>query len=150
MGSRPHPRRSARLRTDSGRLPADWAPCRSLFPGNLPRDIGIEVSSTVVAGNLVFGTADCANCSSAGASERAIMDHWFAVPSGLDLTQAAALPMALETAYRSLVQLGLSADHTILIHGAGTTIGFAAGHNGIDLCGYAYGRRGWPTSESAC
>jgi len=48
------------------------------------------------------------------------------VPAGLDLTQAAALPMALETAYRSLAQLGLSAEHTILIHGAGSTIGYAA------------------------
>ena len=54
------------------------------------------------------------------------MDHWFPVPAGLDLTQAAALPMALETAYRSLAQLGLSAERTILIHGAGSTIGFAA------------------------
>jgi len=34
--------------------------------------------------------------------------------------------MAPETAYRSLAQLGLSAGHTILIRGAGSTIGFAA------------------------
>ena len=54
------------------------------------------------------------------------MDHWFAVPAGLDLTQAAALPMALATAYWHLARLGLPAGQTILIHGAGSTIGFAA------------------------
>ncbi len=119
-----------------GLTPADWALCRGLFPGNLPRGIGIEVSGTVDAvgdgvtcvgvGDLVFGTADWAGAPAAGASDRAIMDHWALVPAGLDLRQAAALPMALETAYRSLAQLGLSAEHTILIHGAGSTIGFAA------------------------
>jgi NADPH:quinone reductase-like Zn-dependent oxidoreductase len=119
-----------------GLTPADWALCRGLFPGNLPRGIGIEVSGTVdavgegvtdvAAGAPVFGTADWRGAPIAGASDRAIMDHWFRAPAGLDLTQAAALPMALETAYRSLAQLGMSAEQTILIHGAGTTIGFAA------------------------
>lgn len=120
-----------------GLTPADWALCRGLFPGDLPRGIGIEVSGTVdavgdgvtgvAAGDLVFGTADWRGAPVAGASERAIMDHWFPVPRGLALEQAAALPMALETAYRSLAQLGLSAGHpTILIHGAGSTVGFAA------------------------
>lgn len=119
-----------------GLTPADWALCRGLFPGGLPRGIGIEISGTVdaigdgvtgvAAGDLVFGTADWRGAPVAGASDRAIMDHWFPVPPGLDLAQAAALPMALETAYRSLAQLGLSAGHTILIHGAGSTIGFAA------------------------
>jgi NADPH:quinone reductase-like Zn-dependent oxidoreductase len=61
-----------------------------------------------------------------GASDRAIMDHWFAVPDGLDLTQAAALPMALDTAYLHLTALGLTPGRTILINGAGGTIGYAA------------------------
>jgi NADPH:quinone reductase-like Zn-dependent oxidoreductase len=119
-----------------GLTPADWALCRGLFPGKLPRGIGIDVSGTVDAlgegagdvavGDLVFGTADWAGAATAGASDRAIMDHWFPVPPGLDPTQAAALPMALETAYQHLVSLGLSPEQTILIHGAGSTIGFAA------------------------
>ncbi len=119
-----------------GLAPADWALCRGLFPGKLPRGIGCDVSGTVdalgegvndvAAGDLVFGTADWANCPSAGASDHAIMDHWFAVPAGLGLTQAAALPMALATAYWHLARLGVSADQTILIHGAGSTVGFAA------------------------
>jgi NADPH:quinone reductase-like Zn-dependent oxidoreductase len=119
-----------------GLAPADWALCRGLFPGPLPRGIGCDVSGTVdaigadvtgvAAGDVVFGTADWANCPSAGAADRAIMDHWFAVPAGLDRTQAAALPMALDTAYWHLARLGLAAGQTILIHGAGSTVGFAA------------------------
>jgi NADPH:quinone reductase-like Zn-dependent oxidoreductase len=120
----------------AGLAPADWALCRGLFAGQLPRGIGCDVSGTVDAvgdgvtdaavGDRVFGTADWANCPSAGASDRAIMDHWFAVPDGLDLTQAAALPMALATAYLHLTALGLAPGQMILINGAGGTIGFAA------------------------
>ena len=119
-----------------GLAPADWALCRGLFPGPLPRGIGCDVSGTVEAvgqdvtgvsvGDRVFGTADWANQASGGASERAVMDRWFAVPEGLDLTLAAALPMALSTAYWHLSRLGLSAGQTVLVHGAGTTVGYAA------------------------
>jgi NADPH:quinone reductase-like Zn-dependent oxidoreductase len=132
----PDPGRVRVLVHACGLTPADWALCRGLFAGQLPRGIGIDVSGTVDAlgegaddvavGDLVFGTADWAGAATAGASDRAIMDHWFPVPPGLDPAQAAALPMALETAYRSLAQLGLSAERTFLIHGAGSTIGFAA------------------------
>jgi NADPH:quinone reductase-like Zn-dependent oxidoreductase len=119
-----------------GLAPADWALCRGLFAGTLPRGIGCDVAGTVDAigdgvtdvavGDRVFGTADFAHCPSAGASDRAIMDHWFAVPAGLDLTEAAALPMALDTAYLHLTALGLTPGRTILVNGAGGTIGFAA------------------------
>jgi NADPH:quinone reductase-like Zn-dependent oxidoreductase len=119
-----------------GLAPADWALCRGLFAGKLPRGIGCDVSGTVeavgdgvtdvAAGDRVFGTADFASCPSAGAADHAIMDHWFAVPAGLDLTQAAALPMALDTAYLHLTALGLTPGRTILINGAGGTIGYAA------------------------
>jgi NADPH:quinone reductase-like Zn-dependent oxidoreductase len=119
-----------------GLAPADWALCRGLFPGELPRGIGCDVSGMVEAvgegvtdvevGDLVFGTADFADQHSAGAADRAVMDHWFAVPEGLDLTQAATLPMALTTASWHLARLGLSADRTIFVNGAGTTIGYAA------------------------
>jgi Zinc-binding dehydrogenase len=37
--------------------PADWALCRGLFPGNLPRGIGLDVSGTVDAADLVLDTA---------------------------------------------------------------------------------------------
>lgn len=119
-----------------GLNPADWALCGGLFPGELPRGIGIEVSGTVDAlgddvsdvhvGDTVLGTADWAHCTSAGASDSAIMDRWVPVPTGLDLVHAAALPMAVDTAYLHLIWLGLDPDQTILIHGAGSTVGYAA------------------------
>jgi NADPH:quinone reductase-like Zn-dependent oxidoreductase len=119
-----------------GLAPADWALCRGLFPGRLPRGIGCDVAGTVGAmgdgvadvaiGDQVFGTADYAGSPSAGAADYAIMDHWFAVPPGLGLTAAAALPMALATAWLHLTALGLTPGQTILINGAGGTVGFAA------------------------
>jgi NADPH:quinone reductase-like Zn-dependent oxidoreductase len=115
---------------------ADWALCRGLFPGNLPRGIGLDVSGIVDAvgegvtdvaiGDAVLGSADFAGSSSAGASDRAIMNHWARIPEGLDFVQAAALPLAVETAYRSIESLGVTSGHTLLVHGAGTMVGFAA------------------------
>ena len=105
-------------------------------PGSLPRGIGCDVSGTIDAvgdgvtdvkiGDVVFGTADWAHCSSAGASDQAVMNRWFRDPDGLDLVQAAALPMTVDTAFWHLNALGFDPEKTILIHGAGTTIGFAA------------------------
>jgi len=119
-----------------GLNPADWALCRGLFAGDLPRGIGLDVSGTVDAvgegvsdvgvGDRVLGVADYAGCPSAGASDYAILNHWTAAPEGLDLVEAAALPMAVETAFRNLVWLGVAADHTLLVNGAGTMVGFAA------------------------
>ena len=119
-----------------GLNPADWALCRGLFAGNLPRGVGLEVSGTVDAvgedvpdvavGDEVLGPADFAGAPVAGASNFAILHSWTHRPSGLDPVQAAALPMAVETAFRSLENLGLKAEHTVLINGAGTTVGFAA------------------------
>jgi len=120
----------------AGLAPADWALCRGLFAGSLPRGIGCDVSGTVdavgegvtgvVVGDVVFGTADWANSASAGASDYAVMNRWFPVPEGLDLLQAAAMPMTIDSAYGHLHRLGLEAGKTIVINGAGTTIGFAA------------------------
>jgi NADPH:quinone reductase-like Zn-dependent oxidoreductase len=124
-----------------GLNPADWALCRGLFPGKLPRGIGLEVSGTVDAvgegvtdvsiGDLVLGSADYAGGYSAGAADRAIMNNWARIPGGLDPVQAAALPMAVETAYRSLEGLRLAAGQTLMVHGAGTMVGFAAVQIGL-------------------
>lgn len=120
----------------AGVAPADWALCRGLFPGDLPRGIGCDAAGTVDAigegvtgvaiGDPVFGTTDWAHSSTSGASDRAIMNRWFPIPEGLDPTQAAALPMTVDTAYGHLSWLGLDAGKSILVHGAGSTIGFAA------------------------
>ena len=119
-----------------GLAPADWALCRGLFAGKLPRGIGIDVAGTVDAigegvtgvsfGDHVLGSADWAGSETAGASDRAIMNRWTLVPAGLSFTQAAALPMAVDTANLHLTWLGISEGQTILVNGAGTTIGYAA------------------------
>ena len=119
-----------------GLNPADWALCRGLFPGILPRGIGLEVSGIVDAlgegvtdvakGDRVVGTADFAGGTSAGASDRAIMDHWAKVPAGLDLVQVAAVPTVSMTAFGGLEALRVTAGQVVLIHGAGTMVGFAA------------------------
>lgn len=118
-----------------GLTPADWALCGGLFAGDLPRGIGLEVSGTVDAvgdgvigveiGDPVFGPAPYTG-PTAGASEQALLDIWFPRPPGLDPVDAAALPMAVETAYRGLDDLGVRAGTTVLVHGAGSTVGYAA------------------------
>lgn len=119
-----------------GLAPADWARSGGLFPGELPRGIGIDVSGVVDAvgegvtgvavGDPVVGNADWRTMPTAGAADFAVLNRWTPVPAGLDLAQAAALPMAVDTAYLHLTLLGVDPDKTILIHGAGSTIGYAA------------------------
>jgi NADPH:quinone reductase-like Zn-dependent oxidoreductase len=85
-----------------------------------------EAVTDVAVDDPVLGMADFAGYPSAGAAEYAIMNVWTQVPSGLDLIEAAALPMAVETACRCVDILGVSAGHKFMVHGAGTTVGFAA------------------------
>jgi NADPH:quinone reductase-like Zn-dependent oxidoreductase len=128
---------SLRVRVHAcGLNPADWALCQGLFAGDLPRGVGLDVSGVVDAvgdgvagvrvGDAVLGPANYADHGSAGASGFAILDDWTAVPPGLGMTEAAALPMAVETAVRSLDWLGVAAGHTVLVNGAGAMVGFAA------------------------
>ena len=119
-----------------GLNPADWYLCRGLFAGDLPRGVGLDVSGTVEAvgegvmdvrvGDRVLGVPDFRGYPSAGASDEAVLAVWTPVPQGLDLVEAAALPMAVETACRSLDILAVAAGHALLVYGAGTMIGFAA------------------------
>jgi len=118
-----------------GLTPADWALCAGLFAGDLPRGIGLEIAGTVDAvgtgvtgvgvGDEVFGPAPFTG-PTAGASEHALLDVWFPRPAGLDPVAAAALPMAVETAHRGLAELGVRDGTTVLVHGAGSTVGYAA------------------------
>ncbi|GAA4667829.1 NADP-dependent oxidoreductase [Frondihabitans cladoniiphilus] len=120
----------------TGLNPADWELCRGFMPGVLPRGIGFDVAGTVDAlgdgvtdvavGDLVFGASDFAVQPSAGAADFTIMSQWFAVPAGLDVVQAAVLPMVLQTAVWSLDLLEVQPGETVLIHGAGGMVGYAA------------------------
>ena len=116
--------------------PADWAVCDGFIPLPPPRGIGFDVSGTVdvvgngaggvAIGDLVFGVPDYVGYQTAGASEYAVLKVWYPVPEGLDALHAAALPMAVETATRSIDLLGLTGDQTLVVNGGGTMTGFAA------------------------
>ena len=116
--------------------PADWAVCRGFLPVPPPRGIGFDVSGTVDAvgegvmnakvGDLVFGVPDYLGQPTAGAAEYAILKVFVPIPEGLNSTEAAALPMAVETAARSIDLLGLTAGQTLMVNGGGTMTGFAA------------------------
>ena len=116
--------------------PADWALCRGLMPGALPRGVGLDVAGTVDAvgvgvsdvgvGDRVLGVPEFREYPSAGAADFAVLNVWTRTPDGLDTVQAAALPMAIETAHRCLGILDGAAGQALLIHGAGTMIGFSA------------------------
>ena len=116
--------------------PADWAVCQGFIPLPPPRGIGFDVSGTVDAlgegvtgvriGDPVFGVPDYIGYPTAGAAEFAVLKVWHPVPGGLSLEHAACLPMAVETATRSIDLLGLSRGQTIMINGGGTMTGFAA------------------------
>ncbi|MEO8778634.1 MAG: NADP-dependent oxidoreductase [Rhodanobacter sp.] len=119
-----------------GLNPADWALCRGMFASELPGGVGLDVSGTVDAvgegvtdvraGDRVLGVPAFRDYPSAGAADFAVLSVWTSVPEGLDLVEAAALPMVVETAYRCLGILDVVAGSTLFIYGAGTMIGFAA------------------------
>ena len=119
-----------------GLNPADWGLCQGLYAGLMPRGVGLDVSGIVesigdgvkdvASGDAVLGRVAFTEYTSAGAADYAVLNFWARLPSGLDFILAAGLPMAVETAYRSLDNLGVKAGQTLLVHGAGTMMGFAA------------------------
>lgn len=120
----------------AGLNPADWELCRGFLPGTLPRGIGFDVAGTVDAigdgvddvavGDLVFGASDFAVQPSAAAADYTIMSLWFAIPDGLDPVSASVLPMVSQTATWTLDLMDVAPGETVLVHGAGGMVGFAA------------------------
>ncbi|MFE4177400.1 NADP-dependent oxidoreductase [Streptomyces sp. NPDC056909] len=121
-----------------GLTPGDWAVVDGLLADQLPplpRGLGVEVAGTVDAlgegvigveiGDRVFGPATF-DGPTAGASEYALMVVWAHIPVGVTAEQAAALPMAAETAWHALDDLGVQPGELLLVHGAGSTVGEAA------------------------
>ena len=121
-----------------GLNPADWVVVDGLFAEHLsplPRGLGLEVAGTVDAlgegvddvavGDRVFGPAPF-DGPTAGAAEYALMAAWAPIPVGVAAANAAALPMAAETAWQALDDLGVQSGELLLVHGAGTTVGETA------------------------
>jgi NADPH:quinone reductase-like Zn-dependent oxidoreductase len=121
-----------------GLNPGDWSVVDGLLADRLPplpRGLGFEIAGTVDAlgagvtdvepGDRVFGPA-AFDGPTAGAAEYALMPAWARIPEGVTDEQAAALPMAAETAWHALDDLGVRPGEVLLVHGAGSTVGEAA------------------------
>jgi NADPH:quinone reductase-like Zn-dependent oxidoreductase len=102
------------------------------FGAELPQTTGRDVAGVVdevgegvtdvAAGDRVFGVSD----DGAGAAEFALLTFRALIPPQLGFVDAAALPVALETATRGLDQLGVKAGGAVLINGASGGIGSTA------------------------
>ena len=102
-------------------------------PGASPY-LGLEVSGEVVAlgmgvAGFAVGDAVCALCNGGGYAEYCAVPagQVLAVPRGLTLKQAAALPETFFTVWANLIERGrLQAGETVLIHGGSSGIGVTA------------------------
>lgn len=102
------------------------------FGAGLPQTTGRDVAGVVdevggdvtdvAVGDRVFGVSD----DGAGAAELALLTYRAPIPASLGFVDAAALPVALETATRSLDQLSVGAGIALLINGAAGGIGSTA------------------------
>jgi NADPH:quinone reductase-like Zn-dependent oxidoreductase len=120
----------------TGLNPADWELCRGFLRGPLPRGIGCDVAGVVDAigdgvddveiGEMVAGAADLVGQQSAGAADYAVLASWTRVPDGLDPVHAAVLRMVVQTAVWTLDAMKVDRDTTLVVHGAGGMVGFAA------------------------
>jgi NADPH:quinone reductase-like Zn-dependent oxidoreductase len=116
--------------------PVDWKVREGRMGGDLPMRMGLEVAGVVdevgdevtdvTAGDRVFGP------TSGGAADFAVLANWAHVPATLDFAEAAALPVAVETAVRSLDLLEVAAGQTLLINGGAGAVGTVATQFAID------------------
>jgi NADPH:quinone reductase-like Zn-dependent oxidoreductase len=112
--------------------PVDWKVRSGAMGGELPKTTGQELAGVVdevgdgivdvSVGDQVFGGA----VNGAAAAERALLENYAPIPPSLDFAAAAALPVAIETATRTLDVLGVAEGHTLLINGASGSVGIAA------------------------
>jgi NADPH:quinone reductase-like Zn-dependent oxidoreductase len=116
----------------AGVNPIDWKVRSGAMGGDLPKRTGQEVAGVVdklgdgvtgiEVGEAVFGGA----AGGGGAAQYALVENYARVPESLDFVGAAALPVAVETAVRTLDVLGVSGGQTIVINGASGSVGIAA------------------------
>ena len=105
----------------AGINPIDWKVRSGMMGGDLPQTTGREAAGVVdevgdgvtdvAPGDRVFGFAD----GGGGAAELALLADYAPVPPSLDFAQAAGLPVAVETAVRTLDLLGVGAERTQVV-----------------------------------
>jgi NADPH:quinone reductase-like Zn-dependent oxidoreductase len=114
----------------AGVNPIDWKVRSGAMGGDLPRQTGVEAAGVVdelgdgvadvEVGDRVFGSV------AGAASELAVSGFYAPIPASLGFVEAAALPVAAETAVRTLDLLGVGEGQTLLINGASGSVGVAA------------------------
>ena len=102
------------------------------FGDGLPQTTGRDVAgvvdevgagvTAVAVGDRVFGVSD----DGAGAAELVLVTHCAPIPPSLGFVDAAALPVAVETATRGLDALHVGAGTMLLVNGATGGIGSTA------------------------
>jgi NADPH:quinone reductase-like Zn-dependent oxidoreductase len=105
---------------------------KDFYPIQFPGLIGIDMSGTVVkvgsgvetftAGNRVFAMADNTYAELCVVRAEVLAD----VPEGLDLLQAAALPLVTTTGNQLMSATGVTAGQTALVIGAAGSVGRSA------------------------
>lgn len=115
----------------AGINPIDWKIRAGLFPAPLPMVLGTDAAGVVdevgegvrgvAVGDEVFGFA-----TTGAYAEYAVLSDWAGKPDSLTVEEAAGLPIAVETATRTLRQLGVGAGSVLLVNGAAGGVGLAA------------------------
>jgi len=111
---------------------SDWRKRQGLMDQELPQTLGYEAAGIVdeigdgVAGVAVGDRVFGASPYGAAQAELAVLSYWAPIPDTLNYARSAAIPVAAETAARSLDQLGVTAGSTVLINGASGSVGSAA------------------------
>ena len=105
---------------------------KDFYPMHFPSLIGVDMAGTVVkvgpgveastAGNQVFAMADNTYAELCAAKADILAD----IPVGLDLIQAAALPLVTVTGNQLLAATGIEAGQTVLVVGAVGNVGRSA------------------------
>ncbi|MGX7680767.1 NADP-dependent oxidoreductase [Jatrophihabitans sp. DSM 45814] len=118
----------------AGINPSDWKLRKGLMGGELPQTTGREVAGVVdevgagvtdaAVGDRVFGFSP--GEVGAGAAELVVLSDYAPIPPSLGFVEAAALPVVIETATRSLDVLGFGARSSLLVNGATGGVGSAA------------------------
>jgi NADPH:quinone reductase-like Zn-dependent oxidoreductase len=109
--------------------PIDWKLRQGMMGGELPQGTGREVAGVVdevsdeitgvTVGDPVFGPTQN------GAADFAVLEHYAPIPASLDFAGASALPVAVETAARTLDLMGVSEGQVVLVNGAAGAVGIA-------------------------
>jgi NADPH:quinone reductase-like Zn-dependent oxidoreductase len=112
--------------------PIDWKVRSGAMGGDLPQTTGRELAGVVdevgegvvdvATGDEVFGFA----LDGAAAAELALLETYASMSPSLDFAHAAALPVAVETAARTLDLLEVGEGQTVLVNGAAGGVGIAA------------------------